>query len=314
MLSRSSGAVGILAPARSPADLLYGTDLANGKIVTIDTDTNAVTTLVNVPNPDTLVFDLGGRIIYSAYLAGQVRRYDPATGTDVLVAGGFNRPVDLALEPGGNSVLVAEQAGRKIDRINLVTNAVSLLRTTSGSTNGLTYDNSGRLFATISLSTFAELNPTTGAVLHSVTVPNDIDGVTFDSVTGLLYAASQGSSRIFSFNPNSLASGETLLTAVPGPDGIVSDGKGNLYIAARGDFHVYRYNFASRSLIRGASVPGLDDLAPASGLGSIPEPGSLVLLGTGALGLLGHSWYRRRVARARTSLSSLLGGTRDASP
>ena len=29
----------------------------------------------------------------------------------------------------------------------------------------------------------------------------------------------------------------------------------------------------------------LDDIAPLSGQGSVPEPGSLMLLGTGALGL-----------------------------
>src|SRR5262249_40923790 len=157
-------------------------------------------TLANVPQPDSLLIDANGRILYSAYFAGQVRRYDVASGTDALVAGGFNHPVDLAFEPGSNTVLLAEQAGHRVDRIKLTTGSVSLLTTTPGDANGLTYDNSGRLFATTSPNTLAQLNPITGAVIQSVNIANDLDGLTFDSTTGLLYAASQGGSRILSFN------------------------------------------------------------------------------------------------------------------
>ena len=279
---------------RADAILLYGTDLNNGHIVTIDTATNAVRNIANVPGPDSLLFDSQGRIIYSAYTTGQIRRYDLTAHTDTLLASGFSRPVDIALEPGLNSLLITEQSGNKIDRLDLTTNAVSLLRRTPGSANGIVYDNTGRLFASISSNTLAQIDPITGATLQSFSGLS-VDGLTFDAKTGKLYGAVQGAGKIYSFNPNSLASGGTTVVNVPGPDGVVTDSDGNLYIAARGDFHVYTYNPFTGSLVRGASVPGLDDLAPASGLGApVPEPGSLALLMGSAVCGTGLLLRRRR--------------------
>ncbi len=63
---------------------------------------------------------------------------------------------------------------------------------------------------------------------------------------GLLYG-----NQICGFNPNDLAAGATICRGVvPNPDGIASDGAGNLYIAATGDASVYQYNFASDTAVQ----------------------------------------------------------------
>src|SRR5947199_221399 len=73
--------------------------------------------------------------------------------------------------------------------------------------------------------------------------PNEIalDGLTYDSFTGRLYAASSFTGNIFSFDPNNLSNVVTIPVALPGADGIEGDGLGNLYLAGT-DQHIYQYN------------------------------------------------------------------------
>src|SRR5262249_14226079 len=146
---------------------------------------------------DSLVFDPMGRIIYTALNAGQVRRFNPVTMVDQLLASGFSMPADLALEPGGNSVLVSEFGGGRIDRIDLTTNNVTVLATVGGNPEGLAYDGTGRLFANLGNRNggptgkfVAQLNPVTGAILAQSPGLDSLDGLTFDAFTGNLYAAS----------------------------------------------------------------------------------------------------------------------------
>ena len=64
------------------------------------------------------MFDSMGNVIYTALSAGEVRSYNPNTTADSFIAGGFNKPADVALEPGLTTMLVSEFGGGKIDRIN----------------------------------------------------------------------------------------------------------------------------------------------------------------------------------------------------
>src|SRR5712692_10588835 len=135
-------------PAR--ATVLFATSFAGSQIVSANTATNVVTTVLNTPSgPDSLLFDSSGRIIYSQLNTGTVRRFDPSTNSDVQLASGLNLPVDLALEPGGNSVLVSQGGGGAITRINLTTLVVTTLGTYGGNPEGLAYDSTGRLFANL---------------------------------------------------------------------------------------------------------------------------------------------------------------------
>jgi DNA-binding beta-propeller fold protein YncE len=244
----SIAGLAFIATAASAQDL-YATSISGSKINKVDTNTQGVTTLLNTPSAaDSLIFDNAGRIIYTQLFTGQLRRYDPSTSTDTLLASGFSEPADLTLEPGGNSVLVSEFIGGKIDRVNLNTNAVTTLLAPGGLPEGLAYDASGRLFANLgnryggpTAKYVAQIDPVTGAILATTTGLDSLDGLTYDPYTGKLFAASLFGNGIYEIDPNNLRSVTShFFGQLNTPDGITSDGMGNIWIANAGDAHIYR--------------------------------------------------------------------------
>jgi sugar lactone lactonase YvrE len=298
----------VWTPGRCLADTLYGTtDLFGGhnRLFSVDTQTNVVTTVLAVPAADSLLFDTSGRIIFTSENA--VRRFDPKTNTNVPLAVGFGGPADLALEPGGGSVLVSDFPVGRIARINLTTNAVSTLVSglTPDGPEGLIYDNKGRLFANIGARNggpmgkfVVELDPTTGAILRKSPGLNSLDGLTFDPVSGKLYAGTLGTGFFYAIDPNNLANVTTLSSSLlRGVDGLTADGQGNIFLA-EGRAEIIQYDVLTNTFTPGAMVAGLDDLAPAVGPGAppVPEPSSFMLAGLGLLGLLVQVWWRRHQA------------------
>jgi DNA-binding beta-propeller fold protein YncE len=146
----------------------------------------------------------------------------------------------------------------------------------------------------------AEINPTTGAILATSPDLDSLDGLTFDPYTGLLYATSVFGNLVYSIDPNNLSVVHDVTSkigSIPGPDGITTDGVGNIYIASSGslgDSHIYQLDLINQTLTQKTFVNGLDDLAPLSGLGSIPEPSSFVLAGFGFAVLAAWHWRRRK--------------------
>ncbi len=307
-----------LAVCRSaPAETIYATSISTGIIYSDDTVTHVVTPVFHTGNElDSLFFDPSGRIVYDQLTAGKVFAYDPATSTNVLLySQSGTQPIDMALEPSQTSFLVSDANHNQLDRISLAGGLINRLDVQytpghSGRPDGIIYGPSGQLFVNVSTgftnapTHVEQIDPTTGAILHTGTITGIfLDGITYDSYTGMLWASDYNHGRIVEINPNNL-SDFTVFTPTGagianfGPDGIVSDGLGNLFIASRANNSIIEYNIATNSATVVGTVNGLDDLAPASGLGAqTPEPSSIVLISIGTLGMLAYR-LRRRSARA----------------
>jgi sugar lactone lactonase YvrE len=301
---------GILATARTAAgdEIVYATSITTGQIFSVDATTHVVTPVVNTGRDlDSLFFDPSGRIVYSELDNGTVAAYNPVTNTNVNLATGLTAPIDMALEPSGTSFLVSDSTSHLV-RISLSGSGVINSLNVSTRPDGVIYDSSGRLFVNISTgftandSQVKQIDPTTGAVLHtSGNTGVFLDGLTYDSFTGMLFASDYNNGRILEINPNNLSS-FTVLTptgaALSDPDGITSDGQGNLFIASRANSHVIEYNIATNTATVVGTINGLDDLAPVSGLGApTPEPSSMIIVVACTTITVGYRYGRKRLGR-----------------
>jgi sugar lactone lactonase YvrE len=261
--------------------VLYATNEPGGQILSVDLTTNTVTPLLNIAaNPDSLIFS-GGNVLFTEVNQGILADYNPGTNTVTNIATGFLQPRDLALEPGGNTVLVSDFVNASIDRVNLTTHVVTTLFS-GANPDGLTYDNNGNLFAVLNRNMIAQINPTTGAIINKTSIfDNNLDGLTYDPTTGTLWVGSENGA-IWQV-PESLLS--EMSFAAGSIDGLEADGQGNIYLANFGN-NVQKFVIATHTLTDLTPVPGLDDLAPLSGLGAAPEPGTCLLFGGGLLGIV----------------------------
>jgi len=256
--------------------------------VKVNITTDAVTVVLHASSLDSIVIDSQGRFIYDESGTSELHRYDPMTLLDTTIAStGLNAPQDLVLDPGGNSILVSNFAGDNITRTNLTTLTTTTLVPSIPTPEGIAYDNTGRLFVLAGFGATAmlyQIDPTTGAIVRMSAAfdpTNSLDGLTFDPFTGLLYASSKFGNAIYSIDPTTLATNN--VGAIGQPDGLTSDSNGLLYVTSRDDFNIHSFN-VTQQFTTLTNVPGLDDLAPASGLGSgqaAPEPSTLLLIGCG---------------------------------
>lgn len=238
---------------------------------------DCIITIFNTPDePDSLVQDPQGRLIYSEPLANQIRRFDPASNTDVLLSdstNGVNFPQDMILEPSGNSLLVANFSGNKITRVNLAGPFPNgTVFTTISTPEGMVFDTGGRLFVNAGFGTAGagiyQLDPVTGAILKQnigFDPANQPDGLTFDPSTNRLFATSSGipgpgggSNSIFSIDPNTLAA--VKIGSVPAPDGVINDFHGTLYVASRTGFVYSVSELMPNTVTQLTPVPTIDDL------------------------------------------------------
>jgi len=310
---------GLMLPSLAQADeFVYWTQLNGNTINKYDVTTSTNQVIDNTPGggtgqPDSLIFS-GNNLVYSYFTRnccapypGSVRMLSPGQlgGTDSLVAGGFTQEaVDLTLDPKsisagagyGNdpTVLLSDRNDEGggagwLQRIDLVTGAHSTLAGVSW-VDGTAYSGTA-LYAnvgTLGAQRVVQIDPLTGAVINAGDGNFNagfLDGLTYDPVSNLLYAAYGGCLQ--TFDPTTLIAG-ACVGSFSTIDGVETDGHGNILVA-EANFGVGIYNIGAGTSNTLFLANGIDDIAPVFGGGAppppSPEPGTLLLLGTGLLGL-----------------------------
>lgn len=273
----------------APAQI-YISNEGQSSLQQLNFTTGKLTTLyATAPKPDDCIVNSAGQIIYSVPDSDTVEMYDPATGIHSILATGIPGARDLEIEPGGQTMLIAKVSSPpEIIRYTFSTGTwvVFVPKATfgnGGSANGITYDPNGNLYAVMNRNTIAQINPVTGAVIANLlTEPrngaNGSDGLTYDSFTNSLWSTHAGKVlgggliqiplQPSGFVPSTTNSSGYEFTFIPtptvsAPDGIKSDGKGNLYVGAIHTALVY--NIPTSAITYSIVTKGADGVALVPG-------------------------------------------------
>lgn len=244
--------------------------------------TGVLTTLYEIgAKPDDLTLSSSGQLIYTVPGSGTVNLYDPVAKTNTTLASNIAGARDLTLEPGGQTLLISKNTDpAEIYRYSFVTNTATIFfPKTKGisSFQGTAYDAYGNLYAVASDNTIIQINPVTAAIINTLVIEahsgvNGADGLTYDSYTNSLWATMAG--KVLGWGliqipvqASGFVSTDPGFTFYPfpegAPDGIKSDGHGNLYIGAIWDAVVY--NIPTKTLIENVVTKGADGVALVPG-------------------------------------------------
>ena len=245
------------------------------QLLDLNTSPSQITTLYKVgAKLDDLTLNSAGQLIYSVPSLGTVSLYDPTTGQNTILVSGLKYARDLAVEPGGQTMLIAIYSPGAIVRFNFATGTTTVLAKKLGTCDGIAYDPYGNLYAVANHNTIVQIDPVTGAILNTLVLEphykvNGGDGLTYDSYSGSLWATHDGTTGNGLLQIPVTAAGFSsgfsfyLTPGVNAPDGIKSDGKGNLYIGAI--WTVAVYNIPTNTVTKNIAVKGADGLALVPG-------------------------------------------------
>jgi sugar lactone lactonase YvrE len=255
------------------AQMFYAASEPTQQLDLVNFTAGTVTDIYDVGDrPDSLVVNAQGQILYTVSSAGTLQMFDPKTGTNSeLWNFGQASPRDMLFEPGGASVLISLYATAQLARYNLTTGAVTIfpqkIQQLGSSLDGLAYDPAGNLYAVVSHNTVCQLDPNTGAILQTLALEphnavNGGDGMVYDAFTKNLWVSHDGTLGnglievpLTQSTPPVLGAPILLQTGnLHVPDGILSDGKGSLYIGEGLQF-LTQYDIASDTIVRRVQVP-----------------------------------------------------------
>ncbi len=234
---------------------------------------------------DDLIVNAAGQLIYDVPSTGTVYLYDPTTGINTTLVTGLTYARDLEIEPislngqpPGQTMLIAIYATGQIVRYNFATGATSVLIKKLGTCDGIAYDPYGNLYAVANHNTIVQIDPVAGKILNTLVLEphhgiNGGDGMVYDSYSNSLWATHDGTlgdgllqipvtasglGSTFSFYPT-----PALTASGSPPDGIKSDGNGNLYIGAIHTVAVY--NIPTNTITANIVVNGADGVSLVPG-------------------------------------------------
>jgi hypothetical protein len=205
---------------------------------------------------------------------------------------------------------------RELITINTATGAGTVVGPLGVTIDEISFASDGTLFAwsgRTSASSLFRINLNTGAatkVGDSGVVDFGV-GFAINQTTGQAFLANAGASgvlRTVNLTTGAVTPGPTL-TGAPFPTGSIDafafdgstllalnldeTGPGGAGKAPSATFLVSIDPTTGAVTTLGTSVPGLDALAFQPGAATVPEPSMLLLGVVGAIGLIGHSWWRR---------------------
>jgi hypothetical protein len=274
----------VLSSAQQVAQI-YISNESQKNLEQLNLVTGQITVLYNIgAAPDDMTLNSAGQLIYSVPNLGTVYLYDPTTGQNSVLVSGILGARDLAIEPGGQTMLISKYAApAQIWRYSFLTHTASVFfPKTAGITafDGITYDAYGNLYAVASHNTIIQIDPVTAKIKNKLVMEphsgiNGGDGLTYDSYTNSLWATHDGKYSPLGFGLVqipvqrsgfvSTSPGFTYysLNQIGNMDGIKSDGKGNLYVGAIWTAIVY--NIPTNTVLYKRVVKGADGVYPVPG-------------------------------------------------
>jgi sugar lactone lactonase YvrE len=262
--------------------------------------------------PYDLAFDSAGNL-YASNTSGNTIEKFTSGGVGSLFAT-VGTPYGLAFDSANNLYVSSTDSG--VSRIEKFTpGGVGSVFTSTGVSGplGLAFDSAGNLYVANNISnTIEKFTPGgVGSVFASAGVSHPY-GLAFDSAGNLYVANNPGTggqlgvdNTIERFTPGGVGSvfanfgpGET-----SGPTGLVFDSVGNLYVTINGLTRIEKFTPDGVGSVFATNPHGLF-LGLAIRPGAVPEPSSLVLMGFGALALIGTYRLCRRNNAARSACHS----------
>jgi hypothetical protein len=249
------------------------------QLLNLETNPPQLTTLYQLTSDlDDLTVNAAGQLIYTVPSLGTVNLYDPVAKQNSTLVSGVKLARDLEIEPGGQTMLIAIYSPGEIVRFNFAAGTTKVLAKKLKTCDGIAYDVYGNLYAVADHNTIVQINPTTGAIINTLVLEphhgiNGGDGLTYDSYTNSLWATHDGTTGVGLLQIPITAAGlgsdfslfltPALKKTGSAPDGIKSDGKGNLYIGAIWTAAVY--NIPTNTITQNVVVKGADGVSLVPG-------------------------------------------------
>jgi sugar lactone lactonase YvrE len=258
------------------AQQVYIANESQSKLQLLNLATSQFTTLYKIGGkPDDLILNANGQLLYTIPESGTINQWDPVTQQNTVIVSNLKWARDLEIEPGGQTMLIAVYAPGEIVRYNFTTGTTTTLIKKLGSCDGVKYDPYGNLYAVANHNTIIQINPATGAIIHTLVLEphhgvNGGDGLTYDSFSNSLWATHDGTTGAgllqIPVGPSGFTpAGFTFFpsTKYAAPDGIKSDGKGNLYVGSIATFFVY--NIPTNTVTTSLVASGADGVSLVPG-------------------------------------------------